>query len=50
VRELVMMAMSLADRPRPALLLGPLASSRALFTFVWLPRDELTTRAGWRSR
>ncbi len=43
VRTAALMAMSLADRPRPALLLLPGALSRHLFAFVWLPRDELTT-------
>jgi glutamate dehydrogenase len=44
VRELVMTAMSLADRPRPTLLLVRSALRGHLFAFVWLPRDELTTR------
>ena len=44
VRDLVMMAMSLADRPRPALLLVRSILKGHLFTFVWLPREELTTR------
>jgi glutamate dehydrogenase len=44
VRELVMTAMSLADRPRPTLLLVRSALKGHLFAFVWLPRDELTTR------
>ncbi len=43
VRELVMMAMSLADRPRPALLQVRSILQGQLFTFVWLPREELTT-------
>ena len=43
VRELVMMAMSLADRPRPALLQVRSILKGQLFTFVWLPREELTT-------
>jgi glutamate dehydrogenase len=43
VRELVMMAMSLADRPRPALLQVRSILKGHLFTFVWLPREELTT-------
>lgn len=43
VREAAVTAMSLADRPRPALLLLPGALRRHLFAFVWLPRDELTT-------
>jgi glutamate dehydrogenase len=44
VRELVMTAMSLADRPRPTLLLVRSALKGHLFAFVWLARDELTTR------
>jgi len=43
VRELVMMAMSLADRPRPALLQVRSKLKGHLFSFVWLPREELTT-------
>ena len=43
VRQLVMMAMSLADRPRPALLQVRSILKGQLFTFVWLPREELTT-------
>jgi glutamate dehydrogenase len=43
VQELVMMAMSLADRPRPALLQVRSILKGHLFTFVWLPREELTT-------
>jgi glutamate dehydrogenase len=43
VRELVMIAMSLADRPRPALLQVRSILKGHLFTFVWLPREELTT-------
>ena len=38
-----MMAMSLADRPRPALLQVRSILRGQLFTFVWLPREELTT-------
>jgi len=37
------MAMSLADRPRPALLLVRSILKGHLFAFVWLPRDELNT-------
>ena len=36
-------AMSLADRPRPKLILVASALRQHLFAFVWLPRDELTT-------
>ena len=43
VRKLVMMAMSLADRPRPALLQVRSILQGQLFSFVWLPREELTT-------
>jgi glutamate dehydrogenase len=43
MRDLVMMAMSLADRPRPALLLVRSILKGQLFTFVWLPRDDLNT-------
>ncbi|HEX8257975.1 MAG TPA: NAD-glutamate dehydrogenase domain-containing protein [Allosphingosinicella sp.] len=44
VRELVMTAMSLADRPRPTLVLLRSSLKGHVFAFVWLPRDELTTR------
>ncbi|TVV70295.1 NAD-glutamate dehydrogenase [Sphingomonas solaris] len=40
---LALTAMSLADRPRPKLVLVAGALNRHLFAFVWLPRDELTT-------
>jgi NAD-specific glutamate dehydrogenase len=43
VRSAAMTAMSLADRPRPTLLLLPGVLRRHLYVFVWLPRDELTT-------
>ncbi|HXH15151.1 MAG TPA: NAD-glutamate dehydrogenase domain-containing protein [Sphingomonas sp.] len=43
-RDLVTMAMSLADRPRPAILLVRSILKGQLFAFVWLPRDDLTTR------
>ncbi len=43
VRALAMMAMSLADRPRPGLLQVRSILKGQLFTFVWLPREELTT-------
>jgi len=43
VRDLVMTAMSLADRPRPALVQVRSILHGQLFTFVWLPREELTT-------
>ena len=44
VAELVAAAMSLADRPRPTLALVRSMLKGHLFAFVWLPRDELTTR------
>jgi glutamate dehydrogenase len=44
VKALVMTAMSLADRPRPTLVLVRSILKGHLFAFVWLPRDELTTR------
>ncbi|MFL6846147.1 MAG: NAD-glutamate dehydrogenase [Allosphingosinicella sp.] len=44
VRELVNTAMSLADRPRPTLVLVRSVLKGNMFAFVWLPRDELTTR------
>jgi glutamate dehydrogenase len=43
LRGLVMMAMSLADRPRPGLVQVRSILKGQLFTFVWLPREELTT-------
>ena len=44
VRDLVTMAISLADRPRPALLMVRSVLRGFLFTFVWLPRDEMNTQ------
>jgi len=44
IRTLVLTAMSLADRPRSTLLLVRSTLRGHLFAFVWLPRDELTTR------
>lgn len=43
LEELALTAMSLADRPRPALVLVQSALGRHLFGFVWLPRDDVTT-------
>ena len=43
VEALALTAMSLADRPRPKLVLVRSALGRHLFAFAWLPRDELTT-------
>jgi glutamate dehydrogenase len=40
---LALTAMSLADRPRPKLVLTKDALDRHLFAFVWLPRDDLST-------
>ncbi|MGQ0559809.1 MAG: NAD-glutamate dehydrogenase [Sphingosinicella sp.] len=44
IRTLVTTAMLLADRPRPTLALVRSILRGHLFAFVWLPRDELTTR------
>ncbi|MFC7536436.1 NAD-glutamate dehydrogenase [Sphingomonas sp. GCM10030256] len=44
VRELVLTAMSLADRPRPALVLVRSILKGHVFAFVWLPRENLTTQ------
>ncbi|MEN3972259.1 NAD-glutamate dehydrogenase domain-containing protein [Sphingomicrobium sp. XHP0235] len=43
VREAALTAMSLADRPRPVMLVLKGALQRHLYAFVWLPRDELST-------
>ena len=43
LEELALTAMSLADRPRPALVLVRSALGRHMFAFAWLPRDDLTT-------
>ena len=43
LEELVLTAMSLADRPRPKLVVVRSQLGRHLFAFVWLPRDDLTT-------
>ncbi|WP_260482739.1 NAD-glutamate dehydrogenase [Sphingomicrobium flavum] len=43
VRQAALTAMSLADRPRPTLLILQGALRRHLYAFVWLPRDELST-------
>ncbi len=43
VKAIATTAMSLADRPRPTLMMVPGALKRNLYTFVWLPREELTT-------
>ena len=44
VRELALTAMSLADRPRPAIVLVRSILKGHLFAFVWLPRENLTTQ------
>ena len=43
LEEVALTAMSLADRPRPKLVLVKSVLERHLFAFVWLPRDDLTT-------
>jgi glutamate dehydrogenase len=43
LEEVALTAMSLADRPRPKLVLAPAPLMRQLFAFVWLPREALTT-------
>jgi glutamate dehydrogenase len=43
LEEVALTAMSLADRPRPKLVLARSILGRHLFCFVWLPRDEFTT-------
>ncbi|KQT31827.1 glutamate dehydrogenase [Sphingomonas sp. Leaf412] len=43
VETLALTAMSLADRPRPKVVLVPSPLGRHLFAFVWLPRDDVTT-------
>jgi len=43
LKQVALTAMSLADRPRPKLVLIEEVLRRQLFAFVWLPRDELTT-------
>ena len=44
VKDLALTAMSLADRPRPTMVLARSTLRGHLFTFVWLHRDDLTTR------
>ncbi|MBX9813098.1 MAG: glutamate dehydrogenase [Proteobacteria bacterium SG_bin5] len=43
VEQLALTAMSLADRPRPQMVLVRSILGRHLIAFVWLPRDDLTT-------
>jgi glutamate dehydrogenase len=47
-RELVTMAMSLADRPRPALLLVRSILKGHLFAFAWLPTAGSISAKCWR--
>ncbi|MBB5709968.1 NAD-glutamate dehydrogenase [Sphingomonas xinjiangensis] len=43
LERLVLTTMSVADRPRPKLLLVRSLLGRHLFAFVWLPRDDVST-------
>ena len=43
LEDVALTAMSLADRPRPKLVMARSILGRHLFCFVWLPRDEFTT-------
>ncbi|PKB14177.1 glutamate dehydrogenase (NAD) [Novosphingobium kunmingense] len=43
VERVAAAAMSLTDRPRPKLVIVPAPLMRHLFTFVWLPRDAMST-------
>ncbi|PTQ13188.1 glutamate dehydrogenase [Sphingomonas oleivorans] len=43
LESVALTAMSLADRPRPKLVLVPGTLRRHLFAFVWLPREALST-------
>ena len=43
LEELALTAMSLADRPRPEMVLVRSILGRHMVGFVWLPRDDLTT-------
>ena len=43
VEQLALSAMSIADRPRPKLVLVRSPLGRHLFAFVWLPREDATT-------
>jgi glutamate dehydrogenase len=43
LKRVALTAMSLADRPRPHIMLVEEILGRHLFGFVWLPREELTT-------
>ena len=44
LEELALTAISIADRPRPKLVLTESPLGRHLFAFVWMPRDEVSTR------
>src|SRR5205085_11122807 len=44
VKTLVSTSISLTDRPRPTLALVRSILRGHMFAFIWLPRDELTTR------
>ncbi|MGP1352956.1 MAG: NAD-glutamate dehydrogenase [Parasphingopyxis sp.] len=44
MKQAALTAMSLADRPRPKLLLVKGPMGRHLFAFVWMPRDEMSTK------
>jgi glutamate dehydrogenase len=44
VKHLAATAITLADRPRPTLILVRSILKGHMFAFVWLPRDDLTTR------
>ncbi|OYY88949.1 MAG: glutamate dehydrogenase [Sphingomonas sp. 28-66-16] len=43
LEQLALTAMSLADRPRPQMVLVRSMLGRHMFAFVWLPRDDLST-------
>ncbi len=43
LEQLSLTAMSLADRPRPQIVLVRSMLGRHMFAFVWLPRDDLST-------
>jgi glutamate dehydrogenase len=43
LEKLALTSMSLADRPRPKLVLAKSALDRHLFAFAWLPRDDVST-------
>lgn len=43
LEELALTSMSITDRPRPRIVMVRSALGRHVFTFVWLPRDEIST-------